>query len=132
MSVTDRRRRAPDDPDRARRPTTVGPVIVALILASLTELMTGDPVATVGVFLAVLASVSEAAPPEKSLTGDSPAVDEATNVELLLVEVRSRAISALYVEQVAREPFTPEEWRLLELGIGAGGTAMLDIFRERG
>lgn len=59
-------------------------------------------------------------------------MDEATRIEALLAEVRGRAVSALYVEQVGREPSTPGEWRLLELGIRAGGTAMLDIVRERG
>lgn len=59
-------------------------------------------------------------------------MDETTRVELLLTEVRGRAIPALYVEQVGREPFTPAEWELLEMGIRAGATAMLDIVRERG
>lgn len=59
-------------------------------------------------------------------------MDDATRVELLLTEVRGRAIPALYVEHVGREPFTPAEWELLEAGIRVGATAMLDIFRERG
>jgi hypothetical protein len=64
--------------------------------------------------------------------GHPHVVDDATRVEALLAEVRGRAISALSVEQVGREPFTPAEWQMLETGIRAGGTAMLDIVRERG
>jgi hypothetical protein len=40
-------------------------------------------------------------------------------------------VNRLFVEQVARGAFTPIEWEVLELGIRAGASAMLDIFRER-
>jgi hypothetical protein len=59
-------------------------------------------------------------------------MDDDLNRELLLTEAVGRAVKALYVEQVGRKPFTPDEWDLRELGVRAGGNAMLDIFSERG
>jgi hypothetical protein len=42
-------------------------------------------------------------------------------VEALLAEARGWAGSALYVEQVGREPFTQAEWQLLEMGSALAG-----------